>query len=137
MSSEPRVLIVESHDAIRAMLSAILRHQPVTVDAVTSTADAYKRITECDFALILIDMDLPGDEGEALIRRFRQERPEAPTFILALRDPRNAQTLDPSLVSAVMNKPIEVDKIADLVRECAAAIPPPEDPLPCPPAEGN
>src|SRR5687767_5468160 len=129
MSSEPRVLIVESHDAIRAMLSAILRHQPVAADAVTNAADAYKRITECDYALILIDMDLPDDEGEVLIRRFRRERPEATTFVLALRDPRNARPLDPSFVSAVMNKPIEVDKIADLVRECAAVIPQPENPL--------
>ena len=30
MSDEPRVLIVESNDALRAMIFTILRHQPVT-----------------------------------------------------------------------------------------------------------
>lgn len=132
-SSEPRVLIVENNDALRAMLFTILRHQPVQVDTAVSAAEALQRVLTCDYALIVLDMDM-SDASEFLIR-FREERPEATSFVLAVRDARNEEFLDPEIVSAVLNKPLEIDTVAELVRECALVVPPPEDPLPCPPAE--
>jgi DNA-binding response OmpR family regulator len=132
-SSEPRVLIIENNDALRAMLFTILRHQPVEVDTAVSAKDALKKVLTCDYALIVLDMDM-SDAGEFLIR-FREERPEATSFVLAVRDARNEEFLDPEIVSAVLNKPLEIDTVAELVRECALVVPPPEDPLPCPPAE--
>ena len=133
MSSEPRVLIVENNEALRAMLFTILRHQPLAVDAAVNAAEAMNKVMTCDYALIVLDMDM-SDAGEFLIR-FREERPEATSFVLAVRDARNEEFLDPEIVSAVLNKPLEIDTVAELVRECALVVPPPEDPLPCPPAE--
>lgn len=115
------------------MLFTILRHQPVEVDTAVSAADALKKVLTCDYALIVLDMDM-SDAGEFLTR-FRDERPEATSFVLAVRDARNEEFLDPEIVSAVLNKPLEIDTVAELVRECALVVPLPEDPLPCPPAE--
>lgn len=137
MSSDPRVLIVESNDVLRAMLFAILRHQPVSVDIASTTEEALQKATECDYALILVDIDMPRSGGVEFVTRFRDERPEATTFVLAVRDPKNDDYLDPQLVSAVLNKPLEVDMLADVIRECAAVVPPPEDPLPCPPSDSD
>ncbi len=134
-SSEPRVLIVESNDALRMMLFAILRHQPIGVDTAISASDALQKVTTCDYALIVLDTDVP-DAG-AFLTRFREERPEATSFVLAVRDTRNETYLDPDIVSAVLSKPLEIDTFAELVRECALVVPPPEDPLPCPPAESD
>jgi DNA-binding response OmpR family regulator len=137
MSSDPRVLIVESNDALRAMLFAILRHQPVSVDTATTPAEALRKVTDCDYALVVVDIDMPNHGGVEFLTRFRDERPEATTFVLAVRDPKNDEYLDAQLVSAVLNKPLEVDVLADVVRECAAVVPPPDDPLNCPPAESD
>jgi DNA-binding response OmpR family regulator len=138
MSDEPRVLIVENNDALRAMLFTILRHQPVGVDTAITAEDALQKTTQCDYALALVDLDMPNSAGELFIQRFREERPEATTFILAVRDPKNDVYLDPDLISAVLNKPLEIDMLAELVRECALVVPPPEEPLPCPaPAESD
>jgi len=41
------------------------------------------------------------------------------------------------MVNAIVNKPVEIDTLADVVRECAIVVPPPEDPLPCSPAESE
>ena len=134
--SEPRVLIVESNDALRAMLFTILRHQPVGVDTAASADDAWLKVTTCDYALIVIDMDVPN--APSFLSRFHEERPQATSFILAVRDSRNDDFLDPDIVSAVLSKPLEIDTLAELVRECALVVPPPEDPLPCPtPAESD
>jgi DNA-binding response OmpR family regulator len=136
MSSEPRVLIVESNDALRAMLYTILRHQPVEVDTATTAEEALDRVSRCDYALAIVDMDMPDQSGAMFIRQFHEQRPESTTFILAVRDPRSTDTfLDPELVSAVLNKPLEIDLMAEIVRECARVVPPPEDPLNCPPAD--
>lgn len=137
MRSDPRVLIVESNDALRAMLFAILRHQPVSVDTASTAQEALQKATQCDYALIVVDVDMPRNGGVQFVSHFRDERPDATTFILAVRDPKNDEYLDPELVSAVLNKPLEVDVLAEVVRECAAVVPPPEDPLPCPPAESD
>jgi DNA-binding response OmpR family regulator len=137
MNSEPRVLIVESNDALRAMLFTILRYQPVGVDTAASAEEALRKVSQCDYALIVVDMDMPDDAGFRFVDEFHEQRPEATTFVMAVRDPRNEDYLDPALVSAVLNKPLEIDMVADLVRECAAVVPPPEDPLPCPQAESD
>ena len=134
---EARVLIIEDNDALRVMLFTILRHQPLAVDTARSSDEAMDKVTTCDYALILIDVNLPDGDGPDFLRRFRRERPEAPTFIIAVRDPAQDVAIDPGVVGAILNKPIAVDTLADVVRECAIVVPPPDDPLPCPPAESE
>lgn len=137
-ASEARVLIIEDNDALRAMLFTILRHQPLGVDTAVGLEDALEKTRKCDYALILIDMSLADGESTTFLTRFREERPEGTSFILAVRDPNDTDlVIDPNLVSAIVNKPLEIDTLADVVRECALVIPPPEDPLPCPPAESD
>ncbi|MDQ3282980.1 MAG: response regulator [Acidobacteriota bacterium] len=137
MSDEPRVLIVESNDILRTMLFTILRHQPVAVDTAASAEEALEKVTQCDYALAIVDMDMPERAAETFIVQFNEYRPQATTFILAVRDPKNDMYLDAELVSAVLNKPLEIDMLSELVRECALVVPPPEDPLHCPPAESD
>jgi DNA-binding response OmpR family regulator len=131
MNEEPRVLIVESNDTLRTMLFTVLRHQPVGVDTAMTAEEALERVTQCDYALAIVDMDTPHEVSDTFIRRFREQRPEATTFILAVRDPKNDIYLDPDLVSAVLSKPLEIDLLAELVRECALVVPLPDEPLPC------
>jgi two-component system, OmpR family, response regulator len=137
MPTEPRVLIIESNDALRAMLFTILRHQPVAVDTAVTADEALEKVANCDYALAIVDVDAPDGAGEHFLREFRRQRPEATTFVLAVRDPKSESFLDPDIVSAVLSKPLEIDTLAELARECALVVPPPENPLPCPPAESD
>ena len=130
-----RVLIIEGDPVLRAMLFTILRHQPIGVDTATSAETALNKIKTCDYAFILIDVDAP--DSVTFLEQFREERPHAPTFVFAIRDPSNDAALDPELVSAVMNKPVEIDTVCELVRECAHVVPQPADPARCPPAEND
>src|SRR5712692_9127756 len=131
--NEARVLVIEDNDALRAMLFTVLRHQPLDVDTASNAEEAMEKVRSCDYALILLDMNLPDDDSEEFLRRFRDFRPESTSFLLAVRDPRVDLTIEPDLVSAVVNKPLEIDTLAEVVRACALVVPPPDDPLPCPP----
>lgn len=137
LKNQPRVLIVEDQDVLRVLLFTLLRNQPLDVDTATSADEALLKVASCDYALIVIDLDMPRLESETFLRRFRERRPEATTFILGVRDPGGTSMVDPEIVSAVLNKPIELDTMADVVRETAATVPRPADPLQCPPAESD
>ncbi|HEY8132856.1 MAG TPA: response regulator [Thermoanaerobaculia bacterium] len=134
---DARVLVIEDNDALRVMLFTVLRHQPLGVDTASNVEEAMEKVRTCDYALILLDMNLPDDESEEFLRRFRDFRPESTTFVLAVRDPRVDLTIEPDMVNAVVNKPLEIDTLADVVRECALVVTPPEDPLPCQPSESD
>jgi DNA-binding response OmpR family regulator len=135
--NEPRVLIIEDNDALRVMLFTILRHQPLGVDVAAGADDALEKVLDCDYALIVIDMDLPNGESARFLESFREQRPESTTFVLAVRDPHGESIVDALTVAAVLNKPLEIDTMAEVVRECALVVPPPENPLPCPPSESD
>ncbi|MEO6259915.1 MAG: response regulator [Thermoanaerobaculia bacterium] len=136
-STEARVLIVEDNDALRVMLFTVLRHQPLTVDTASTADEALEKVTTCDYALILIDMDLHSGDAWRFLRDFREARPGANSFVLAVRDPRKNEALDAAGVNAIMTKPLEIDTLAEVIRECALVVPPPDDPLECPSAESN
>jgi DNA-binding response OmpR family regulator len=120
------------------MLFTILRHQPLGVDTAATAADALEKVLQCDYALIVVDMNLPNKEAEAFVRTFRAERPDATSFVIAVRDPNQEVFIDPNVVVAVLNKPIEIDTMAEVVRECAFLVPEPIEPLPWPqPAESD
>ena len=136
-ASDARVLVIEDNDALRAMLFTVLRHQPLGVDTASNAEEAMERVRMCDYALILLDMNLPDDDSEEFLRRFRDFRPESTSFVLAVRDPRADLTIEADMVNAVVNKPLEIDTLADVVRECALVVTPPEDPLPCQPSESE
>jgi DNA-binding response OmpR family regulator len=137
-NDDPRVLILEDHDALRVLLFTVLRHQPLGVDTAASAEEALEKVASCDYALILIDMNLPNDASISFLRRFQELRPEATTFIIAVRDPKSEVVIDPDAADAVLNKPLEIDTMAEIVRECALVVPPPEEPTnACPPAESD
>lgn len=137
MPDQPRVLIIEDQDVLRVMLFTILRHQPLEVDTAATAEEAVEHVLKCEYALILIDMDLADSSGPAFLRHFQEQRPGATSFIIAVRDPGNDVYIDAGLVSAVLSKPLEIDTLAEVVRECAVTIKPPENPIPCPPAESE
>lgn len=136
-STKARVLIIEDNDALRVMLFTVLRNQPLGVDTAIGVDDALEKTRHCDYALILIDMNLPDGQSTDFLKRFREERPQGTSFILAVCDPNHEVVIDSRLVSAVVNKPLEIDTLADAVRECALVVPLPAEPLKCPPAESD
>ncbi|HEV2721823.1 MAG TPA: response regulator [Thermoanaerobaculia bacterium] len=137
MTNESRVLIIEDNDVLRVMLFTILRHQPLSVDTALTAGEAIEKTNSCDYALILLDADLPEGGAAEFINRFEAEHPAAPTFLVVVRG-MESEPIVHARVGAVLNKPLEIDTLAELVRECAAAVPPPEEPqVQCPPAESE
>lgn len=77
--------LVEDDRFIRTYLTALLESQ-TEVDSVktweSSEDFAARPLGRQDLDLLLVDLDLPGEDGISLIRRMQQEQPELPCIVL-------------------------------------------------------
>lgn len=135
MNTRPRVLLFESNEVLRTIIFTVLRHQLLDIDTASSADQALSRLSRCDYALAIVDLDNPESELVPFFEALRNR--EGIVFVIALRDPRDTRPVDADLVSAILLKPVEIDTLAEVTRECASAFPPSPQPHPCPPAESE
>ncbi len=81
-----RVLVVEDHPEMAAMLDARLREDGFAVDLVGTGEDGVAMALEVDYDVILLDVLLPGIDGFEACRRMRAEGRWAPVLLLTARD---------------------------------------------------
>ncbi|MDQ2696787.1 MAG: response regulator [Pseudomonadota bacterium] len=74
---EPWVLVVDDEEMIRENLIAFLEDEGMRVMAVESAEEALHRVRDgCPFAVCIMDMRLPGMDGNAAIRALHARCPE-------------------------------------------------------------
>ena len=76
----PRILLVEDDPTSRAFLLAATEALPAHVDAAATMAEALALATHHDYALWLIDANLPDGSGRALLARLRAQGASAPAI---------------------------------------------------------
>lgn len=82
MDDTPRLLLVEDDAVSRAFLSQALESLPARVDAAACGADALALARRHDYALLLIDANLPDMRGEALLHRLHASDVAVPALAL-------------------------------------------------------
>jgi putative two-component system response regulator len=70
-----RVLIVDDQPDIRRICRLALTADGLACDEAESGPDAVARAAESAFDLVLLDIDLPGYDGEEVLRRLRRNPP--------------------------------------------------------------
>jgi two-component system nitrogen regulation response regulator NtrX len=117
----PKVLIVEDDPAIRGLLIAAMRREPLSVDAAADGVEALERVRDNNYAVIITDLMLPRLDGAAFIEAFTRLRPNAGSVIFvmtAFDESASVRKLGPA-VHAVVRKPFDVEKLVGTIRECA------------------
>ena len=71
-----RVLVVDDEVSIRESLKGFLEDQDYDVVAAGTAEEALTYISESEFSAAIIDLCLPRMNGETLIKRANQLRPE-------------------------------------------------------------
>lgn len=75
MDSNPNVLIVEDHDKLREMLIHHLGEHGYQVSGVQDAQGAQDLLVRSSFDAIVLDLNLPDENGLSLARRLRQTYP--------------------------------------------------------------
>lgn len=139
MPAYERILIVDDDDAIRALLTTILRRRGLQVDAARNGLEALQLMGENRYALLLLDLMMPRLSGYGVLEKLKgipaQERPTIVVITAGLEAP---PLFDPRLVATTIHKPFDVDTLSEVVQSFLgkerpadpASAPDPIDPKP-------
>src|SRR5947208_10767924 len=81
-----RVLVIEDDPAIADFVVRGLREEGFTVEHAADGESGWHALNAGDWDVVLLDWWLPGTDGLALLRRFRQAGGAAPVLFLTARD---------------------------------------------------
>jgi DNA-binding response OmpR family regulator len=111
-----RILIVEDEEKLARFVELELLHEGYEVDKVFNGRDALERAVGTPYALILLDIMLPGLNGLEVLRRLQQDRP-TPVILLTARDAvmDKVAGLDAGAVDYV-TKPFAIEELLARIR---------------------
>jgi CheY-like chemotaxis protein len=117
----PKVLIVEDDPAIRGLLVAAMRREPLSVESASDGVEALERVRDTNYAVILTDLMLPRLDGASFIDAFTSLRPDAQSiiFVMTAFDETALVRKLGDNVHALVRKPFDVEKLVETIRECA------------------
>lgn len=119
MTTVHRILVVEDNEANQLLARAVLELEGYIVDIAGSAQEARERLREAMPNLILMDVQLPGEDGLSLTRELKGQPSMAGIPVVALtahamRGDRE-QALNAGCVGYIA-KPIDTHTFADEVR---------------------
>src|SRR5258708_12243936 len=82
-----RILIVEDDSALASFIRKGLEAEHYAVDAATDGDQGRSMALEFDYDLLILDLNLPGVDGLAILKSLRQRKPNFPVMILPARTP--------------------------------------------------
>jgi two-component system response regulator QseB len=112
-----RLTIVEDDPELGEALAAGLRQRGHVVDLFRDGAPADSALAAGDYDALVLDLGLPGTDGMAWLRRWRQRGVSLPVLILTARDgvEQRIEGLDAGADDYLI-KPISVDELAARLR---------------------
>lgn len=121
--SEPRVLVVEDDSAIRSLIVAALRSEPLEVHTASDGLAALDCIRSSDYAVILLDLMMPRVNGYDFLESMEVIRPDAQAVVIVMTafDTTALRRMRSNRVHAVLHKPFDVERVVALIRDCAFA----------------
>lgn len=121
MAKLPNALVIDDEAAVNGFVAEVLRSEGWNVCEALTAAEAMAKLSEGRFDLVFCDVLLGDADGYELLRRFRDEKPEA-RFVMMTGHGSAAGALDATAIGAFdyLVKPFSVAdvlRISSVVRE--------------------
>jgi CheY-like chemotaxis protein len=113
------ILVVDDNEAGLLLAGAVLQREGFQVDSAGSSGEVMARLNERLPDLILMDVQLPGQDGLSLTRQLKADPATATIPIVALTAHAMASDKEEALAAGCIgyiSKPIETRTLGDLVR---------------------
>jgi len=111
-----RVLVLDDEKLIRWSLDKILSQEGYAVDTAATTEDALKLADAKEYALILTDLEICGDQVKSFFADMISKQPKACVVTLtALPKDQAEQTLGGIKTYAIIEKPFTSEAIRAVV----------------------
>ena len=115
--AEKRILVVDDDNAIRALLTTILRRRGLLADSAADGREALRCLARGDYGVMLLDLMMPRESGWDVLGEIASWPLDRRPIILVLTagtEPR----LDPTLVAGTVRKPFDIDILVDTITAC-------------------
>jgi DNA-binding response OmpR family regulator len=125
-----KLLLVDDDEELCMELEEVLKEEGFKVDMVFDGQESLRHIQEKQYAIIILDLKLPGLNGYAVLQEIRQMHKPDKVLVLSGRPlgkpllqeegvSRDEEEKILNLADAVMNKPFMVD---DLIKKIKTLI---------------
>jgi len=120
MSTEGRILLADDEAVFAEATADLLRREGFEVDTVADAHAALAAVDERHYDLVISDLEMPGNEDMALLRRLAESNGGLPAIVVTgYPSLRSALTCIDIPCAGYLTKPVE---IATLVAKARAAI---------------
>jgi len=115
-----RISIVDDDDDACDLLRFSLEMSGAEVRTSSSVAEAMKSLREWRPDLLLTDINMPGEDGYALIKKLRELKPEEGANIPAIALTAMARSEDSEQALSAgfqmhISKPVDIEELADAI----------------------
>jgi len=119
-----RVLVAEDEPVVLDLFSRLLEEDGATVTLARDGEEAWTKILETDFDLVVADLRMPNLDGRGLYERVAEEMPSmVRRFVFATGDLVRRDSLDflEGLPNRILAKPLDVDNVRRVLVQAVAA----------------
>lgn len=119
----PKVLLIDDEEGIRLVGQRILEDLGCEVGLAKNAREAMALFTKDNFALVITDLKIPGQEGLSLIQEIRALKPGQPVLVISGGNLEAGWFTEAAGEAGNINtlgKPFEIETLANLVREILA-----------------
>src|SRR6202795_1047896 len=119
MRTSSLILVVDDNEAGQLLVRTVLELEGFRVDSAGSSEEVLERLNARKPDLILMDVQLPGQDGLALTRQLKADPSTDAIPIVALTAHAMASDRDDALSAGCVgyiSKPIDTRTLAELVR---------------------
>lgn len=110
-----RILIVEDDSKIAALIAKGLQRSGFLTEIVDNGNDVLAKVLSDDFDLMLLDLNLPGKDGRAVLYELRAQGSTLPIIVVTARlfDPQD-EDMTGVFANEIVKKPFAMN---DLIRK--------------------
>lgn len=112
---ERRILVVDDDDAIRALVTTVLRRRGLRVDVARNGVEALERVRIRRYVLVVLDLMMPMLSGYDVLDHLATLAPEQRPHVLVLTAGLEPRTFDGSLVIGTIHKPFDIGLLLDTI----------------------
>jgi CheY-like chemotaxis protein len=119
--SQKRVLVVDDDADIRLLLKTMLLQRGLVVDAADSGKSALELIQQNNYAVVLLDLMMPGMDGFGVLEKLNDPAMPSPVVLVITGADRASidRARGAQLVHGIVRKPFDPDELGNLVVACA------------------
>ena len=112
-----RILLVEDDEQLGSGVQRALKRDGDQIDWLLDGTQALAAIRTEEFELIILDLQLPGEDGISVLTKIRQESIETPVLIMTSRDTVDERVLGlDSGADDYIVKPVELKELRSRIR---------------------